>query len=126
MPSEKYVKAHHVIRNNEALRQESSRQKKTSEKKSTQPSIKESDNRSDASIMYLCDHAGTASATLVRIAAALAGNSLDVRETSGNGGRGGLVLPGPSNQIGSPIAAALYLCRETPFARGRNRQEECK
>ena len=101
-------------------------QKKTFEKKPTQPSIKQSANRSDVPVVCHCDHASTASATLVRVAAALSGNSLDVRETSGRGVRGGLVLPGPSIAIGSPIAAALYLCRETPFAAGRSRQEECR
>ena len=79
--------------------------------------------------MYYCDHAGTAAATLVRISAALSGHSLQVREEAKNGGHGGLiVLPGGGGgvPIASPIAAALYLCRQTPFAAGSNIREECR
>lgn len=78
--------------------------------------------------MYYCDHAGTAAATLVRISAALSGHSLQVREEAKNGGHGGLIVlaGGGGVPIASPIAAALYLCRQTSFAAGRNKREECR
>ena len=86
-----------------------------------------------SALEYRCVHAGTATDVLVRISAALSGHSLQVEQAAGRGGRGGLVLPGGSGGAGgggticsSAIAAALFLCRQTPFAAGRNEQEECR